>query len=147
MPALERNMPLQIAMELASDLEKINAVMAMDWWIRQLDRDDILVGDRPLLAMPRMPFPCGIPLDNPDCLIVLPISPGTLFFASANPKTRPKNRNMTPSRLTYVINEETIACADTYVYSLNSSPASLVTKKLTQKILENQEGSYNASVK
>jgi hypothetical protein len=44
-PEFERNWPLMIAMELASDPEKIAAVIAMDWWIRRLDRDDILVGD------------------------------------------------------------------------------------------------------
>ena len=138
MPALERNMPLRIAMELASDPDKIAVVMAMEWWMRQLDRDDILVGDRPLLSMPRMPFHCGIPLDNRNCMIVLPVAPDVLFFASANHKTKAKNRNMTPSRLAYVINEETIACADTYVYSLNSSAATLVKRKLAQKAQEKQ---------
>src|ERR1700722_303638 len=80
MPELERNWPLTIAMELASNPEKIAAVIAMDWWTRQLDRDDILVGDRPLLAMPRMPYPCGIPLNNPGCLVILPVAPNALFF-------------------------------------------------------------------
>jgi hypothetical protein len=140
MPRLERNWPLTIAIELASDSERIEAVMALDWWTRQLDRDNILVGDRPLLAMPRMPYPCGIPLDHPACLIILPVSPNALFFASANSKTKAKTRNMSQSRLAHVVNDESIACADTYVHSLNSTPADLVRRKLAQKAMEIERG-------
>jgi len=133
MPALEKNMPLCIAMELASDLEKIQTVMAMDWWTRSLDRDDILIGDSPLLAMPRTPAPCGIPLNDPNCMIVLPLSPRTLFFASANTSTRSKNRNMTLSKLVCTINKETITRADKYVYSRNATQTSFVKRELAQK--------------
>ena len=139
-PEFERNFPLKIAMELASDPTKILSFSAMHWWTRRLDRTDILVGDRPLLAMPRMPYPCGIPLDRPDCLVILPIAPNTVFFASAGLATRAKTRNMSYGKLTHVINEETIACAKEYVYSLDSSPAAFVKGKLTQKATDISQG-------
>jgi hypothetical protein len=92
MPANERNVPLKIAMELATDPEKLRAVSGMEWWLRRFDRHSVLLSDRPLLANIRMKYPCGIPLNNPNCLIVLPVAPDTVFFASANRHTRTKTR-------------------------------------------------------
>jgi hypothetical protein len=88
MKKLERNFPLNIAMDLSTDPEKLLAVDQMTWWVRRWPRPAILIGDRPLLTFPRAPHPCGIPLDHPSCLIALPIAPNVGFFASANPKTR-----------------------------------------------------------
>jgi hypothetical protein len=66
----KRNFPLNAAMELSTDPQKLTAVEAMTWWTRRWTRPAILIGDRPLLTSPRMRYPCGIPLDNPTCLIV-----------------------------------------------------------------------------
>jgi hypothetical protein len=108
MPTLERNFPLNIAMDLSTDPDKLAAVDRMTWWIRRLPYAAILIGDRPLLTFPRAPHPCGIPLNDPSCLIVLPIAPNAVFFASANPKTKDKARKMAPSKITFAVNEETI---------------------------------------
>ena len=80
-------------MELSTDPQKLATVEGMIWWIRRLSRPSILIGDRPLLTSPRAPCPCGILLDDPSCLIVLPIAPDAIFFASANRKTKDKGQD------------------------------------------------------
>jgi len=60
----KRNFPLDAAMELSADPAKLAAMEGMTWWIRRWPRDCILIADRPLLASPRAPYPCGIPLDT-----------------------------------------------------------------------------------
>jgi hypothetical protein len=90
MERYKRNFPLHAAMELSTDPEKLTAVEAMTWWTRRWTRPAILIGDRPLLTSPRITYPCGIPLNDPTCLIALPITPTTVFFASASRRTRNK---------------------------------------------------------
>jgi hypothetical protein len=123
---LKRNFPLQAAMEISVDPTKLNALDRMMWWTRKWDRDVILAGDRPLLTSPRQTYPCGIPLDNPDCLIVLPVAPNAVFFASANSKTKAKMRRMALSRLANLVNQETIFRA-TCVYASDGSQAKFIS--------------------
>ena len=132
MPMLERNFPLSIAMDLSSDLEKLEAIDRMTWWIRRWPQTAMLIGDRPLLTFPRAPHPCGIPLDHPDCLIALPIGPRAVFFASANPKTRDKVRKMMPSKIAFAVNEETI-WRSTVVYAGDRSLASFIKPRIEGK--------------
>jgi hypothetical protein len=82
MRVFQRNFPLRAAIEISSDPTKLATVNGMQWWIRRWDRGAILIGDRPLLTSPRMQYPCGIPLDHPSCLILLPVAPAAVFFAS-----------------------------------------------------------------
>jgi Protein of unknown function (DUF4238) len=132
MQKLERNFPINIAMDLSTDPKKLVKVDRMTWWVRRWSRSAVLIGDRPLLTFPRAPHPCGIPLDNPSCLIALPIAPNAVFFASANPKTKDKARKMTPSRIAFAVNEETIWCS-TCIYASDKSLASFVIPRIEGK--------------
>ena len=133
MPTLERNLPRQIAMEMSVDLAHMLPINGMQWWVRRWDRNAILIGDRPLLTYPRQPRPCGIPLKNRNCLIVLPLSSSTVFFACVNPRTRTKMRGMLLSRLATVINDETIWRCATTVYARDDALASFVVPRLEGK--------------
>ena len=132
MQILQRNFPLNIAMELSSDPQKLSVVDSMKWWIRRWPRPAVLIGDRPLLTYPRMKHPCGIPLDNSSCLIALPIAPNAIFFASASPKTRDKMRSMSLSKIAHVVNEETICRSET-VYAQDKSFGSFVIPRIAGK--------------
>jgi hypothetical protein len=133
MPSHQRNMPLVIAMDLASDPSKRETVEMMDWWLRRLARNAILLGDRPLLASPRLRYPCGLPLDSPNCLIALPIAPETVFFASGNPKRRAKMRRTAHGRLARIVNEETIWRATECVYALDGTMNAFIKVRLEGK--------------
>src|SRR5476651_744301 len=88
MRALERNVPFAIATELAADPAKLFAIRTMKWWTRKFDTRELLIGDRPLISTPAAKWPCGIAINDPNCIVALAISPSTVFFAAANPKTR-----------------------------------------------------------
>jgi len=132
MQTFKRNFPLNAAKDLSTDPEKLAAVDSMAWWIRRWPRPAILIGDRPLLTVPRAPYPCGIPLNLRSCLIALPIAPDAVFLASANPKTKDRMRAMTPSKIARVVNEETI-CRSTCVYASDESLASFVISRVEGK--------------
>jgi hypothetical protein len=134
MPTLAHNFPLNIAMDLSTDPTKLAAVDGMTWWIRRWTRPGILIGDRPLLTFPRAPYPCGIPLDHPSCLIALPIAPNAVFFASADSKSKDKVRGMTPSKIAFIENEETIL-RSTIVYAADKSLASFVMPRVEGKVI------------
>jgi hypothetical protein len=132
MKKLQRNFPLNIAMDLSTDPEKLGAVDRMMWWVCRWPRSTILIGDRPLLTFPRAPHPCGIPLNNPSCLIALPIAPNAVFFASDDLETNHKARKMTPSRISFAVNEETI-WRSTCIYAFDKSPATFVNPRVEGK--------------
>jgi hypothetical protein len=132
MRKLERNFPLNIAMDLSTDPAKLMAVNGMLWWIRRWPRPMILIGDRPLLTAPRVQYPCGIPLNDRSCLIALPIAPNAVFFASASSKTKNKMLKMTPSKIARIVNEEMI-WRSTCVFAFDKSLASFVMPRVEGK--------------
>jgi hypothetical protein len=132
---IERNAPLEIAMDLTTDPAKLYEVAGMKWWLRRWDRDVIVIGDRPLVTAPRPKYPCGIPLDRPDCLIGLPVSPRAVFFACGNPKTQGTMRRMSLPRLATLINEESIWRATSVVYACDGAQANFIMPKLEGKAL------------
>ena len=132
MPRFKRNFPLHAAMELSTDPEKLAAVEAMTWWTRRWAQPSILIGDRPLLTVPRMRYPCGIPLNDPTCLIALPLTPNAVFFASAVGSTRDKMRKMSLGRIGSIVNEETI-WRSTCVFFPNKSLGTSVMPKIAGK--------------
>jgi Protein of unknown function (DUF4238) len=133
-PVPERPIPNKTAMQLAADPAKISAVAAMDWWLRRFEGKTILFSDRPLLTEPRVPQTCGIELDDPSCLIILPVAPNTVFFATADPKIRAKVRRTPKGKLVNLINEETVWRAVKYVYAPNGSMAAFIHDRLVGKV-------------
>ena len=129
MRTFKQNFPRQAAIDLSQDPKKLAAVDRMEWWIRRWTKDAILIGDRPLLASPRIDYPCGIPLNDLSCLIVLPLSPRAAFFASANSKTRAKVRSTALGRLARIVNEETI-WRSTCVFARDASFRRFVTPRV-----------------
>jgi hypothetical protein len=133
MDMFRRNFPLRAAMDISTDPAKLLDLNSMKWWIRKWDKDAILIGDRPLLSYPRQKYPCGIPLDHKDCLVILPIAPDAVFFACANPKTQAKMRRMALSRLATLVNEETIFRASC-VHARDGSHAKFISPRLEGKL-------------
>jgi hypothetical protein len=80
--APDRNAPPNPALALASDRASTGIVAAMDCGTAVAQ--DVRA-DRPRrFRNRRVPSPY-IALDDPDCLIMLPVAPDTVFFATANP--------------------------------------------------------------
>jgi hypothetical protein len=129
-----RNVPPNPGLELASDQTSTAVVAAMDWWLRRFTGRTILLCDRPLLSQPRVPYPCGIALDDPDCLIMLPVAPDTVFFATANPGIQAKIRKTPKGKLARMVNEETVWRAVDSVYAPDNSMAAFVHDRIVGKV-------------
>lgn len=134
MPSLERNVVIKIATDLAADTDKAQTVASMDWWTCRLDRKRILIGDRPLLSNWPPKYPCGIPLDRADCLIVLPVAPDVVFFASADLGARQRVRRTAPGKLARVINSSSVQAAVEFVFAHDRSAEKEVRKVFAIKI-------------
>jgi hypothetical protein len=132
-PVPERTIPIKMAMQLAADPSKISAVAAMEWWLRRFEGKTVLFSDRPLLTQPRIAQPCGIALRDLSCLIILPVAPDTVFFATADPKVRAKVRKTPKGKLVNLINEEAVWRAAKYVYAPNRSMAAFIHDRLAGK--------------
>jgi hypothetical protein len=132
--APDRNVPPNPALALACDRASTGIVAAMDWWLRRFTGRTILLSDRPLLSQPRVPYPCGIALDDPDCLIMLPVAPDTVFFATANPDIQARIRKTPKGKLARMINEETVWRAAESVYAPDNSMAAFVHDRIVGKV-------------
>src|SRR5437762_2263752 len=86
----------------------------------------VLFSDGPLLSLSRTPQPCDIALDDAGCLIILPVAPDTVFFATADPDVRAKVRKMKKGKLVSMINEESVWRATKHVYAPNNSMAAFI---------------------
>jgi len=129
----ERAIPIKMAIQLAADPSKNSAVAAMEWWLRRFEGKTILFSDRPLLTQPRIAQPCSIAPHNLSCLIILPVAPDTVFFATADPKVRAKARKTPKGKLVNLINEETVWRAAKYIYAPNGSMAAYIHDRLAGK--------------
>jgi hypothetical protein len=134
MPALQRNVVIKVAADLASDPAKARQVASMDWWTCRFDRKRIIIGDRPLLTNWPPKYPCGIPLDRADCLIVLPVAPDVVFFASADRGARQRIRRVAPGKLAKAINSSTVQAAVEFVFAHDRSAQEEVRKAFATKI-------------
>jgi hypothetical protein len=132
-PVLEHTIPINMAIQLAADPTKISAVVSMEWWLRRFEGKTLLFSDRPLLTQPRTAQPCGIAPNDRSCLIILPVAPNTVFFATADPKVRAKARRTPKGKLVNLINEETVWRAANYVYAPNRSMAAFIHDRLAGK--------------
>jgi Protein of unknown function (DUF4238) len=133
-PTLERGVALRRALELASNPGKLAAVAGMQWWLRRFEGKTVLLSDRPLLSQPRMPDPCGIAPEDPDGLIILPVAPDTVFFATPNPAKRAKMRKTPKGKLANMINEEAVWRAADCVYAPDDSMSAFVHDRIVGKV-------------
>jgi hypothetical protein len=130
METLTHNMPRRAAAHLIEDPARWLEIISMEWWIRRWRRKIILIGDRPLMTYPSMDHPCGIPLNHPGCLIVLPIAPDAVFFACAHERTRRKVCREGLTKLARRVNDETIRRASRTVIAANTDLRAFVVPRM-----------------
>ncbi|RYB05738.1 DUF4238 domain-containing protein [Lichenibacterium ramalinae] len=100
--------PVRAAMDLSMREDNVDTIATMAWWTRRFEGSRVLMGDRPLLTAPRQPWPCGIPIDNPHAVLVFPLSPSVIWYASANVKSRTISRRQSSEVALLKANRETI---------------------------------------
>jgi hypothetical protein len=125
---LEHNWPRKAAAEISCDPGKLLVIADMKWWLRQWDRKKILIGDRPLLTYPPAPYPCGMSLRDPKCLIMLPVGPDVVFFACGN--SRPLNGQPPLSKIAHLVNGQTLARVRQTVFAANTAMRDFVLARM-----------------
>jgi hypothetical protein len=94
----------------------------MHWGVLRSDgaNPDILTCDRPLFL--------SHGVNDPRCVIALPISPSALFLASRNQQKLDKLITMESSSLVRAVNETTVTQAVRYVYGAHDGALSFVER-------------------
>jgi hypothetical protein len=130
---LARESSAASATDLPADSENIAAIVDMTWWLRRFEGKILLTSDRPLLSRPRAEHSCGLPPNDADCLIILPVSPNIVFFATSNAKVHAKTRNTPKGKLVNLVNEEVVWRAAEYVFAPNASMATFIRDRMVGK--------------
>jgi hypothetical protein len=100
-----------------------NEIIRMQWMVGMYGATpDILTCDRPLYLSP------GV--NDPRCVIALPLSPSAIFFASRDPSILDKLMRMERSALIRAINESVVTQAARYVYGAHDRQANFVERLL-----------------
>ena len=108
-PALIDNYGKSILPGIVTHQDIANEIIRMHWVVGSYGATpDILTCDRPLYLSP------GV--NDPKCVIALPLSPCAIFFASRDPSTLDKLMRMERSALIRAINESVVTQAARHVY-------------------------------
>lgn len=101
---------------LIRDNRKAAYVAQMKWWTRRIEGHELLLGDSPLLTRPEHHRRNGIPLNDPTTLLILPIAPDRVFFASSAAQIRHDVRLVHPTKLARQLNVGSIIKCFEHVY-------------------------------
>jgi len=127
-PGLIDNFGLSIFHEIVDNPVIGNKILGMRWWIWDFSGTpyELLISDNPCI------FTAGI--DDPGCIIALPISPSKVFIATQSKSVAEMLRQQQPRELIIRINESSFGQADVRIYSRQEKPARrFIENRLAQK--------------
>jgi len=116
-PGLIDNFGLSFFHELIDNPTYGNKILRMKWWMCDFNevRHDLLLSDHPCI------FTHGI--NDPNCVIALPISPKKAFMTTQNDNLANRLRQMPPRDLVQNLNEFSLRQASVRIFACNQSPA------------------------
>ena len=99
-------------------------ILGMKWWLWDFkgQKNHLLLADRPCI------FTTGV--DDPDSVIVLPISPWKAFMATKTERIANIMRQQRPKDLLVRVNESSLRQARERVYALDASPHRFICNRL-----------------
>lgn len=114
-PGLIADFGIRMLPGLHSHQEIFKKVYEMYWWTHNFQGASVslLTSDRPLMIVPS--------LDEPTCIMALPLSPTLAFFATHQLKVAKKITSIPLSRLARAVNQETVRLANQFVFSQNQN--------------------------
>ena len=116
---LTDNFGMMILPEIITDPEHTRIISDMHWWTMDLSTANVrlLTSDRPLWV--------STGLKKPNCLLVMPLSPTHVFFASRNRDFEAAIRNEGANRVVRRCNESLTSQADKFVYGHQTGRADI----------------------
>jgi len=125
-PGLIENFGLSIFQELVDNPNIGNKILRMKWWI--LDFADVpfelLLSDNPCIFT--------FDMDDPNCVLALPISPKKAFMATNSEDVAKLMRLQKPRDLATCINESSLDQAQTRIYARDRSPERFLRNRLRE---------------
>jgi len=116
-PGLIENIGLSFFHKLVDNPLYGNRILSMRWWLWNFHDTpyELLLSDHPCILT------SGI--DDPNCIIALPISPKTAFMATQSDDVAKIMRQQRPKDLAMRLNESLVMQARVRIYARNQSPA------------------------
>lgn len=126
-PGLIENFGLSCFHELVDNPEIGTKILKMKWWLWDFNETpyDLLLSDNPCI------FVQGI--DDPNCVIALPIHPRKAFMATQSYEVAKVMRNQRPRDLAVRLNESSVNQARVRIYARNESPRRFIENRLAKK--------------
>jgi hypothetical protein len=126
-PGLIENFGLLYFHELVNNLEIGTKILKMKWWLWDFSESsyDLLLSDHPCI------FVRGI--DDPNCIIALPIHPRKAFIATRSDEVAKIMRNQRPRDLVVRLNESSFNQTRVRIYACNESPRRFIENSLAKK--------------
>ncbi|BBO69294.1 hypothetical protein DSCA_32240 [Desulfosarcina alkanivorans] len=126
-PGLIENFGLSFFHKLVDNPEICTKILKMKWWLWDFSKApyDLLLSDHPCI------FVHGI--DDPNCVIALPIHPRKAFMATRSDEVAKVMRNQRPRDLAVRLNESSVNQTRVRIYAPNESPRRFIENRLAQK--------------
>lgn len=126
-PCLIENFGLSYFHELVDNPKYGNKILRMNWWLWDFNKVpyDLLLSDNPCI------FTSGI--DDPGCVIALPIHPRKAFFATQSDDVAQSLRQQNLKDLAMRLNESLVSQARVRIYARNDSPRHFIEKRVAMQ--------------
>ena len=126
-PGLIENFGLSFFYKLVVNQEVGNKILGMRWWLWDFSEApyDLLLSDNPCI------FTSGI--DNPSCVVALPIHPRKAFMATQSATLEEIMRQQRSRDLVKRLNESSLMQSNDRVYSTNDTPRRFIEKISIQR--------------
>lgn len=122
-PGLIENFGLSFFHKLVDNPRYGDKILKMKWWLWDFNKApyDLLLSDHPCI------FTLGI--DDPNCVIALPIHPKKAFFATQSDKVAQTLKQQSLKNLSMRLNESSVWQTRARIYARNESPRRFIKKR------------------
>jgi hypothetical protein len=125
-PGLIENFGLSFFHEIVDNPKVGEKILHMRWWLWSFDgNNELILADHPCI------FTHGI--DDPNLIIVLPISPRKAFMGTNSDHVAMIMRRQRPKDLLVRINESSLNQARARIYARDSSPSRFIVNRLAKR--------------
>ncbi|MFG6997402.1 DUF4238 domain-containing protein [Burkholderia pseudomallei] len=122
-PGFVADFGIRMLPDLMNHAPIARTIFQMYWWSQRFDGAtvDLLTSDRPLIVTPA--------LNDPRCVIALPLTPRLAFFAAHSLEVAKRVATTPASRLARALNHDTVRLADKQVYGFNARQTEFVRRR------------------
>ena len=132
-PGFIANYGLLFLPEFVTNSDLVEKILFRTWWIIKFEKrkEHLLLSDRPCI------FTSG--LDDPDCIVALPIDPWTVFMITLSDRVSSSVRRQDPDNLLVKINQSSLNNSQKRTYARDRSPHQFISEHITRRNSEQEK--------